>query len=390
MRWKIIAANSVIVILTGLISFVLLRDSLVHVLANRSERRAEAERAVGSAVTRLELDSLRLERWLSSAAAEPSVRAVFESGTHQARADNATVEANRLHEALAKNRSLSASGISLVLLVDSRGVSLGRNNSNQMRGEDIAHSYPSLREALRRGGTTSRLWLNPQRQEQLLVSYAPVRGEGGEVVGVLVAGSPLNDERLSRLSRQTSGRSLTVAASKKDGSVEVVAEGTHAGDRDAFAAMRRPSVLNDARESLASGHIVFHDSDKVFAAEPIRGYASSGVFLVVGMDRSLVPSVSGLLWPLAGVCALGIALVVAVGSFLGNYISQPISELEEGLLSIINGRTNHRFELEHPELGGLVSRINSLLNALMGVPETDESGRTSSPPGAQYREAEGP
>jgi hypothetical protein len=49
------------------------------------------------------------------------------------------------------------------------------------------------------------------------------------------------------------------------------------------------------------------------------------------------------------------------------------------LLLVINGRTNHRIELEHPELGGLVFRINSLLE-----------GRTSQPPGAPYREAEGP
>jgi hypothetical protein len=40
---------------------------------------------------------------------------------------------------------------------------------------------------------------------------------------------------------------------------------------------------------------------------------------------------------------------------------------------VINGKTDMRFELEHAELGGLVSRINSLLNALTGVPEGDDS-----------------
>ena len=40
-----------------------------------------------------------------------------------------------------------------------------------------------------------------------------------------------------------------------------------------------------------------------------------------------------------------------------------------------------RFQIEHPDLGGLVFRINSLLNALMGVPEdtTDDEGRPSVP-----------
>jgi hypothetical protein len=100
--------------------------------------------------------------------------------------------------------------------------------------------------------------------------------------------------------------------------------------------------------------------------------------------------VVGLLWPLFAVTALGLLLVFAGGMFLGNYQSEPIAEMEEGLLSVINGRTNLRFDIEHPDLGGLVFRINSLLNAMMGVPELDADGRTSQPPGAHYREAEGP
>ena len=52
--------------------------------------------------------------------------------------------------------------------------------------------------------------------------------------------------------------------------------------------------------------------------------------------------------------------------------------------AILNGRTDLRFEIEHAELGGLVFRLNSLLNQLMGVQEddTDEDGRPSRPPAA--------
>jgi hypothetical protein len=54
-------------------------------------------------------------------------------------------------------------------------------------------------------------------------------------------------------------------------------------------------------------------------------------------------------------------------------------------LAIINGQSDLRFQLEHPELGGLVFRINSLLNAMMGVAEdtTDDQGRPSQGPSAQ-------
>jgi len=58
---------------------------------------------------------------------------------------------------------------------------------------------------------------------------------------------------------------------------------------------------------------------------------------------------------------------------LGNYVSRPIAELEEGLLLVINGQRDLRFDLEHDELGGLTSRINALLGSLLGVPEDRRS-----------------
>jgi hypothetical protein len=77
-------------------------------------------------------------------------------------------------------------------------------------------------------------------------------------------------------------------------------------------------------------------------------------------------------------------LVGLGGVLIGNYMSQPISELEDGLLAIINGQSDLRFQIEHDVLGGLVFRINSLLNAMTGVPEdtTDDQGRPSKAPSA--------
>src|SRR5688572_15248324 len=87
--------------------------------------------------------------------------------------------------------------------------------------------------------------------------------------------------------------------------------------------------------------------------------------------------------------ALGLILVVAGGWFLGNYISRPLATLEEGLLAILNGQSDKRFDLDHAELGGLAFRIDQLLNQLMGVEEdnTDEQGRVSKAPTAATFEA---
>jgi type II secretory pathway pseudopilin PulG len=390
MRWKIMIVNSAILIIVGLLSFVLVRLSLEDVLANRTQRRSDAERAVRSANMQFELDSLRLERWLASRVTEEAVSEVFAGGTSQARSETASLQAKRLRDAATQTPALSALSIPIVLFVDARGIVIGRNDSSQMRGEDLGRAYPSIVRALSSGQTSSQVWLNRQRSEQLLVSYAPVRGEAGSVLGIVVAGMPLNDERLSLISQATSGQALTVGVASDPSSVEVIAQGTLSGQRALFEAIRQHAVLSRAAASLKAGRAIFDDDEAVYAAEPLSGYDSSNVLLVAALSQSLVPSVAGLLWPLFAVTSLGLILVVAGGIFLGNYISEPISQLEEGLLSVINGRTNHRFDIEHPDLGGLVFRLNSLLNALMGVPDIDADGRTSVPPGARYREAEGP
>jgi hypothetical protein len=390
MRWRIISVNSAILAIVALLSFVLLKVSLDGVLANRTERKSDAERALRSANLQLEIEGLRLQRWLAGRAREDTVSLVFAGGTSQARSTTASLQARRLRDAAEQNPELSALSIPIVLFVDSRGLVIGRNDSSQMRGEDLGKAYPSILEALASGEMSSQVWFNRQRSEQLLVSYAPVRGEGGNVVGILVAGTPLNDERLSAISQATSGQTLTVGIVNGAAEAQVIAVGAPSAERAELDGGRGQALILRAAAALRAGGSIFDDDDAVYAAEPLQGYAARDVLLVASLPHSRVPSVPALLWPLFGVTLLGILLVVGAGIFLAKYISEPIAQLEEGLLSVINGRTNHRFDIQHRELGGLVFRINSLLNTLMGVPDLDADGRTSQPPGAPYREAEGP
>ena len=62
----------------------------------------------------------------------------------------------------------------MVLFVDAQGVAIGRNGSALMRGDKMADAYPALADSLKTGHTTSDIWINRERQEQLLTSYAPV------------------------------------------------------------------------------------------------------------------------------------------------------------------------------------------------------------------------
>jgi hypothetical protein len=138
------------------------------------------------------------------------------------------------------------------------------------------------------------------------------------------------------------------------------------------------SVASAVQAALKSGNLAHAPgavTGRLFGAVRVDGYGGAPFVLVASVPESLVPSVPGLLWPIFAISGLGLLLVAVGGFLLGNYISQPVAELEDGLLAVINGNQELRFELEHAELGGLVFRINSLLNALMGVPEDgDEDG----------------
>ena len=384
MRSKIIAVNAGIVTVIALLTYVLLQTSLREVVANPGERKKEVAQALRAASAQLALDALRMERWLERNAATESARNVFAMGTPEARSEAATAEANRLRDAAVSQTMFAKMAPTLVLFVDGQGTAVGRNGSALMRGEQVGSNYPSLVDALKEGHTGSAVWLNKQRQEQMLVSFAPVRGESGGVLGAIVVGTPLSDERLSRTSDLTSGQTLIFAV--VDQSVDPIADS--AASADVLAAVADPSVAAAARQAMTAGSIASADTvraERLFGAAPVEGYGKTNAVLIAAIPSSLVGNVSSLLWPVLAIAGLGLILVIAGGVLLGNYISAPISELEDGLLAIINGQSDLRFQLEHPELGGLVFRINSLLNAMMGVAEdtTDDQGRPSQGPSAQ-------
>lgn len=374
LRWKIIVANAGIVLLIGVLSFAILLTTSSDASSDAAALNAGAERASRAADTQLALDGLRAERWLTAQATRDSVMSVFTLGIPQARSEAATAQANQVVDAAANAPEFLGMRPSLVVFVDKLGKALGRDNSNTlMRGDDLAAIYPSLQNSLQSGRPQSGVWLNRQRQEQLLVSYAPVSDASG-VLGALVIGVPLNDDRLGRISQLTSGYPLALAA-ESGGATSVVASSPGLNR----SALPEDVVRQNTGAALTGGKIIVAHTESgegtVAAFAPLSGYGDAHATLIALAPKAGFTNVAGALWPIWGVVALGLVLVGIVGSALGAYISRPISQLEEGLLSIINGKTDMRFELEHEELGGLVFRINSLLNSLTGVSEADDEGR---------------
>jgi len=370
MRNKIIAVNAVIVLIVGLLAFAIVKTQLSLATSSTDQLKRSAQRDAVSVAAKLQLDGLRAERWLSAKAAEPATRAALTKATPDARGD----AARQLSDQIA-NAAPSALGAkpSIVAVVDSNGKILGRNGSDLGRGDDVAATYPAFKEALAKTAPGSDVWTDSKRADQYIASYVPVRDDNNRSM-MLVIGVALNDA-LARVTEAASGRGVLLVNEKGD-----VLANTQTSE-DVKKAVRESA--GDVKSAMSTGTVVAGGKDDVhFAAVPLDGFGDKKTAVVAVAPTSLLDGASSVPWSILGAMALGLVLVVAGGWFLGNYISRPIATLEEGLLAILNGQSDKRFELDHAELGGLAFRIDQLLNQLMGVEEdnTDEQGRVSKAP----------
>src|SRR5882724_6953714 len=253
MRSKIIAVNAGIVTVIAILTYVLLHTSLKEVVANPGERKKEVAQALRAASAQLALDALRTERWLEHSASNESTRNVLALGTPEARSEAATAEANKVRDAAVGEPMFAKMAPSLVLFVDAQGIAVGRNGSAQMRGKQVAKDYPSLSEAIKTGSTGSAVWINKQRQEQMLASFAPLRSEAGAVVGAIV-----NDKNMA-----------------------IIADSAAAAD--VLQSATDASVVSAAQQAMTSGSVTNADSvlqDRLLGATPVDGYGKTDAVLV--------------------------------------------------------------------------------------------------------------
>ena len=381
MRTKIIAVNAVIVLIVGLLSFFLMRSAAMGAASNPRVLLDEAKHDVGGASSRLQLDGLRVERWLASKAAEGPVADAATTTMTQADQTQAGRSATALCDQLlasAKNATAFQSVTpSVVMLVDPTGKIKGRSGSDQERGQDLAAIYPSFKAALEKGQSGSDVWTAKQRNDQFLTSWAIVRNDKG-VIGALVASISLADE-LSRVSDGTTGRALVLTSA--DGAVLARSSVSNPALDDAIGKEGKDAVKNAAASHQAAS---IQAGEIMVGVAPLDFGDGKSSVLVAAAPGALFEGASGLPLTILGVMVLGIVLVVVGGWLLGGYITAPIQTLEEGLPAILNGQSDKRFELDHAELGGLAFRIDQLLNQLMGIEEdtTDSEGRVSKAPDA--------
>ena len=367
MRNKIIAVNAVIVLIVGLLAFAIVRTQLAVTTSSPDQLKKSAQRDAVGAAAKLQLDALRTERWLAAQAADPAAKAALSKATPDAR----SAGARQVADQIASNaRSALGTKPTIVAIVDSAGKIVARDASDLNRGDDVAGAYPAFKTAIAKATAGSDVWVDTKRGDQLIVSYVPFRDDSNRV-NMVVLGVGINDA-LARVSEAATGRGVFLV--NANGEIIATAQGA---TEDAKKAI--PAAAGDVKTALSTGNVTpGGGGDVIHAAAPLDGFGDGkSTAIIAAAPAALLEGASAIPLSILGAMALGLVLVVAGGWTLGNYISRPIALLEEGLLAILNGQSDKRFELDHAELGGLAFRIDQLLNQLMGVEEdnTDEEGR---------------
>jgi hypothetical protein len=379
MRNKIIAVNAVIVLITGLLAFAIVRATLVSAATNPAALMDRAKRDAQSSAAKMQLDGLRAERWLAGKAEEPAAGDALTRATQSARADASVQVADRV--LTAAKQAFTGNAPALVMVVDAQGKLIGQNGSSLTAGQDVGAQHPLVMDTIKKGQSGSDVWVAKEQTGQYLVSYVQVAGNDNKPLGALVIGFPLADELAG--TENNTGRGVMLAVAN-GGKVALAASSTGATEDTKSAADK--AVDGDLKSALSSGHVETSQAGDFFlAAAPLDNFGDGHhVAVIVASSNTLLAEAKNIPIYVLLASLLGLVLVVIGGWFLGEYISKPISTLEEGLLAILNGQTDKRFELEHPDLGGLAFRIDQLLNQLMGIEEdnTDEQGRVSKAPSA--------
>jgi hypothetical protein len=382
MRIKIIAVNALIVALMGLLSFLLVRSSLSSAAGNKDQLALDAQNDVNGASASLQLDGLRTERWLSGVASEQATLDALTKASASARGAAAQSRCTDIVNKMKNEPMFDKNVPTFVAIIDPTAKIVGRNNTNISSGDSIG-TYPGLKKTLSTGQSGSDVWY--ETKDRVVASYVVVRDATGAVVGGLVATRPLNDA-LSHASDATTGKALDVVVPNGDGFDIVGNSAAKDPALDAAVGAGAKDMLKNAFAHQQTDHV--REGEIIVAAGQLTSFGDGKrALLVASAPASLIQDPTALvLLPIFGGMAVGLMLVVVAGWLLGNYITRPINMLEEGLLAILNGQADKRFELDHAELGGLAFRIDQLLNQLMGVEEdtTDAEGRVSQAPSAAH------
>lgn len=366
MRWKLLVGNVVAVLLIGVIGWFLVKREATEALLR--DVGPSMERAVTALEAIRVRDGDQFVDKVEELAAQPTVAAVFAGDSQSAQRDAAFTLAQGFSRQLADlaHRGRPAE---LVALLNAEGHVLARNTERNLDADrNLAAEFPAVRQAIQSGATGHgvRDFIRYGDQGWMEVVVVPVV-VGGAVRGGVLAGFSVSDSAaridgtrvgvgvgyIFREGTRYTVQSLSVGSQREKEELVAWANSAAAGGEQLVRAR------NEVRITLGG-------EDYIARTMPMPGSVTpQGAIVLRSLTVAQAPAGSVAL-PALIAMLLGLFLVVGYNLFMAQYFEKPIEQIEEGLLTIVNGNTQHRINVEHAELGGIVYRINQLVASLTG------------------------
>lgn len=382
MRLKIIAGNVITMLSVGVIAYIVVDSSVSEELAAELDGQVQRDQRFldyGFKVGARQLLDEAAQRAESTEVA--AVYRAINEGSRRERAFGEAEATNRWFRHPSRGRGNASPDI--VALIESDGEVIARDGDIHRR-PPLARQIPALRQTLQDGRARHDIWLYPDEDKLIEVAVVPVRGENARLLGAMVVGYDLAlsvSERASEV-----GRDVALVRSREGQAPAVYSSSLSPVDERALNQVvggTRAEVLEAALQGAGGGAWTTSLGGDEFTAIAGRvpSSPSTNVAYVVLGNRTAATAPAGVTFLILLLTLFGVIVILIYGFIIGTGFTRPIEQIEEGVLAVINGRTNHRINIDSPEFGGLAYRINQLINFFTGVQEADDMGRVSSADG---------
>ncbi|MDH5490678.1 MAG: cache domain-containing protein [Myxococcales bacterium] len=375
MRLKIIAGNLIFLLAAGLIAFFHVSATLKDGLAERVESQITNDLVLMQRSWRL--SGMEFMADVEGRAGVRALRSAIGAMDEESKRERTFAAAESVAQWF-RDPARRGELPDIVVITDETGKVIARNlDIGRLYGAQLTTELPSLRQVLADGRPRHDVWRRPDQNKVLQVALAPIRNEDGAVVGALLVGFDLSNglasSEASVLSRDVaflvegSVYSSSLAGGRGAELQEQLFSGSLAAGT-AAALQGTPS---------ASYSVTLEGDEYVGVTAPLPMAPSVDVAFAVLANRTAGLNLASVSMTILLMTLLGALGIAAYGFLLGGSFLRPIEEIEEGILAVINGRTDTRLDIESAEYGGLAYRINQLINAFTGVSETDEQGHVA-------------
>lgn len=387
MRLKIIAGNLIVLLLVGIGSYLYLKGELEDGLGSTFDRDVGNDRELFERSWRL--SAVEFVEQVSFQAATREVRGSMRALDENSRRRAAHDRANSIAAWFQDPTRGRVGRPDIVLLTDETGRVIARDQDpNRMSGQSMMQQIPTLRAVISTGIAAHDAWVRTDENKLLQIAMAPVRNDEGGVIGALIVGYDMSNGLAERESALL-GRDVVfvrdgaVYSGSIDQSETTALETALGGNLASQLAAAATGASGVSQVEL--GGVTYSSVAAALPSTPSQDV----VFMVLG-NRSDALAPSAALNILLLLVGLGALLIIAYGFMVGTSFLRPVEQIEEAILSVINGRTETRIDVESAEFGGLAYRINQLINMFTGQDETDAEGHTAGGDWAQETAAPAP